>query len=91
MTTITGRTITGEHLQIDETKFVGCTLVRCVLGYSGGEISFDSTVIRNCSYVFFGHAERTVKLLQEVGLMPFIQHEWADFPAIHSCAPPDGH
>ena len=88
MTTIIGRTITGEHLQIDQTRFVGCTLVRCVLGYDGGEISFDSTILRNCSYVLFGQAERTVKLLQEGGLMPFIEQEWADLPAIRPSTPP---
>ena len=91
MTTIVGRTITGEHLHIDQTRFVGCTLVRCVLGYDGGEISFDSTIIRNCSYVFFGQAERTVRLLQEVGLMPFIAQEWTDFPAMCPSTPPDDH
>jgi len=52
VTRIIGSTITGEHLQIDETNFIGCTLVRCVLGYDGGGIPFDSTIIRNCSCVF---------------------------------------
>jgi hypothetical protein len=89
--TIIGRTVTGEYLQIDETRFVGCTLDRCVLGYNGGEISFDSTILRNCSYIFCGQAERTVKLLQEIGLMPYIEQEWATVPVSQPFTPPDGH
>ena len=78
MTTIEGRTIVGEHLMIDGTRFIGCTLIGCVLGYEGGEIFFDSTRLRDCRYVFFGPSERTVHLLQEVGLMPYVKEEWGE-------------
>jgi hypothetical protein len=79
VTTISGQTIKGEDLQIDDTAYVGCTLINCVLNYQGGAVVLDSTVLRNCKYVFYGPARRTVELLQQVGIMPFVEEEWCEF------------
>ena len=82
MTIVRGRTITEQELQIDDKIFVGCTLIRCNLGYGGGPVAFESTLLRNCKYTFFGQARATVQFLQEVGLMPYIQEEWGEFPSV---------
>ncbi len=73
-------TFRDQTVALDNKTFVGCTLVNCVLEYSGGPVTFDSTLFRNCRYIFYGQARSTVLFLQEVGLMPFAPAEWGEFP-----------
>jgi len=79
MRTIESQTITDECLSIDDTIFIQCKLINCVLEYSGSPVVFELTQMKNCRYVFFGRAKSTVHFLQGVGLMNFVPSEWGDF------------
>lgn len=79
MHTIQNQTIEGEKLRIDDTRYSDCLLIDCTLEYSGGPVAFERTQVRNCQYVFFGQARRTVHFLQGFGLLPNAPHEWAEF------------
>ncbi len=80
MEVIEDREIRGESLTIDDKNFVRCTLVECILEYSGRPVVFDRTHLRRCRYVFFGKARSTVQFLQGVGLMEGLAGEWGEFP-----------
>ena len=82
MRIIQGQTIESESLQIDDTAFVDCTLIDCILEYSGHSVSFDKTTMHGCRYVFYGMAKRTVQFLQNTGLMPYDPAQWGDFTAV---------
>jgi hypothetical protein len=77
--TVNRLTIQGESVEIDSKHFVDCTLVDCVLEYSGGDVIFERTEMRGCRHVFFGRARQTLHYLQGVGLMPYSPSEWAEF------------
>ena len=80
MRQIQGETIEGQVLAIDDKEFIDCTLVDCVLEYSGRPVSFTRTHMRGCRYVFFGSARSTVHFLQGVGLLSNAPGEWSEFP-----------
>jgi hypothetical protein len=69
VTILRNKTITGEVMMIDDTNFVDCILIDCVLEYGGGPVMFERTQMQGCSYVFFGSARGFVQFLQSVGLM----------------------
>jgi hypothetical protein len=60
MEEIRRQTIKGKYLSIDEKGFIDCTLIDCILEYSGGPVSFHRTRFQRCRYVFVGRAKRTV-------------------------------
>lgn len=69
MKIISGLTITGEVVDLDEKHFIDCTLHGCSLVYLGGGVVFERTHITACKYKFGGHAGRTIELLKVVGLL----------------------
>ena len=84
MEVIQDQLIEDQAVIIDKKEFRDCTLVRCVLEYSGGSVIFERTKFQNCTYVFFGPARGTVHFLQSVGLMPYQPSDWGEFPdAVH--------
>ena len=82
MEIVRGKTLDSVSVVIDETTFVDCTLVDCILEYSGGPVAFKRTQMRGCRYVFFGQARATVHFLQSVGLMDYHPLEWGEFPVV---------
>jgi hypothetical protein len=64
MEVISGLTIKDECVAIDDKHFIDCTLINCILEYSGSDVAFDATRIRGCRYVFFGRARQTLQFLQ---------------------------
>ena len=74
-----GRTIRDTRVCIDNKSFVQCTLTNCTLEYRGDPVSFHSSHLSQCKYVFLGPAKRTVIFLQQTGLMPFDPTEWGEF------------
>lgn len=78
METIIGHTIHNTVVRIDNKSFVNCDLSGCTLEYAGEPVSFQVTRLRNCRYIFFGAAKRTVVFLQETGLMPFDERDWGE-------------
>lgn len=80
MELLQGLTLRGRTLDLDGKKFVGCTFIDCVLQYSGGPVAFELSRFRGCRYVFYGSARNTVHFLQEVGLLPYLESDWGEFP-----------
>ena len=80
MEIIQRQTIRGESIEIDDKSFVDCTLIDCILEYSGHPVNFERTCFQGCRYVFFGRARRTVHFLQGAGLMTFNPADWGEFP-----------
>ena len=78
MDTLRHLTFQNETVPLDEKHFVDCTLYNCILEYRGGPVILERTHLRGCQYVFFGQAQMTIRLLQNVGLMPFDVHAWAE-------------
>ena len=76
---VSGLTIEGEAFALDGKHIIDCTLVNCVLEYSGGEVVLERTQLRGCRHVFYGQARLTLHYLQGVGLMPHVPSEWGEF------------
>ena len=79
MEIINGLIIENQSIAIDDKHFIDCTLVNCILEYSGTNVAFESTQLRGCRYVFHGRARQTLQFLQGVGLMAFNPQEWGEF------------
>ncbi|ADW69046.1 hypothetical protein AciX9_2001 [Granulicella tundricola MP5ACTX9] len=62
--TITGQSFTRVSIHIDGKRFVDCTFTRCMLGYSGGEVEFKGTILKDCKYLLYGAAREPVFDLQ---------------------------
>lgn len=80
MEIIVGATISGESVSLDGKHFIGCTLVNCLLCYSGQNVIFERTALKGCRHVFYGRARQTVHYLQNVGLMEHEVGTWAELP-----------
>ena len=80
MDVIRNETLQDRRLPLDGKSFVNCSLVGCVLEYSGGPVNFEHTVFRSCKYVFFGPARATVHFMQAIGLANDEADMWAEFP-----------
>lgn len=80
MKLIEGRTIENEYVDLDGKQFRDCTLINCLLRYSGEPVIFESSRLESCRYVFFGPARATVHFLQAVGLLSMSTGEWGEYP-----------
>ncbi len=76
---VVGLTIENESVEIDDKHFIDCTLVNCILEYSGRAVAFERTHMRGCRHVFFGQARRTLHYLQNTGLMPYAPADWGEY------------
>jgi hypothetical protein len=79
METIEGRTIENEYVDLDDKKFTDCTLIDCLLRYSGKPVIFERSRLESCRYVFFGPARATVHFLEAVGMLPG-SPDWGEYP-----------
>ena len=59
----------NQHLVLDDGVFVNCTFKNCSLEYSGGNVYVQNCQGEGCQLVWRGAAQRTVILLQGLGLM----------------------
>lgn|GEM_PF-288569 len=59
----------NQHVILDEGVFVNCTFKNCSLEYSGGDVYVQNCQGEGCQLVWRGAAQRTVQLLQGLGLM----------------------
>jgi len=59
----------NQHLVLDEGVFINCTFRNCSLEYSGGDVYVQNCQGEGCQLVWRGPAQRTVILLQALGLM----------------------
>ncbi len=78
MKMLVGETLSGESVEIDGKHFVDCTLIDCVLDYSGFPYIMERTSLRGCRYLFYGQARGTVHFLQDVGLLGSASTDWGE-------------
>ncbi len=58
----------GVHFVLDNTVLIECVFTNCSLEYSGGDVYVQNCRGENCEFVWRDAAERTIKLLQGLGL-----------------------
>ncbi|TAM80407.1 MAG: hypothetical protein EPN47_15920 [Acidobacteria bacterium] len=59
----------GKHVVLDEGVFIDCTFKNCSLEYSGSDVYVQNCQAENCQLVWRDAAQRTVGLLQGLGLI----------------------
>ncbi len=63
------KTFENQHVVLDDGVFINCTFKNCSLEYSGGDVYVQNCQGEGCQLVWRGAAQRTVFLLQGLGLM----------------------
>jgi hypothetical protein len=63
------KTFENQHIVLDEAVFINCVFKNCSLEYSGGDVYVQNCQGEGCQLVWRGAAQRTVFLLQGLGLM----------------------
>ncbi len=69
MTRHEGKVFESEHVILDEGVYVNCKFKNCSLEYSGGDVYVQNCQGEGCQLIWRGPAQRTVLLLQSLGLM----------------------
>ncbi len=59
----------NQHVVLDDGVYVNCTFKNCSLEYAGGDVYVQNCTGEGCQLVWRGAAQRTVFLLQGLGLM----------------------
>jgi hypothetical protein len=59
----------NSHVILDDGVYVNCKFKNCSLEYSGGDVYVQNCQGEGCQLVWRGAAQRTVLLLQGLGLM----------------------
>jgi len=62
-------TFEKRHVVLDDGIFINCTFKNCSLEYSGGDVYVQNCQGDGCQLIWRGAAQRTVFLLQALGLM----------------------
>ena len=63
------KTFENQHVLLDDGVFINCTFKNCSLEFSGGDVYVQNCQGEGCQLVWRGAAQRTVILLQALGLM----------------------
>lgn len=69
MTRYESKIFENQHLVLDDGVFINCTFRNCSLEYSGDDVYVQNCQGEGCQLVWRGAAQRTVLLLQGLGLM----------------------
>jgi hypothetical protein len=64
-----GKTFESQNVVLDEGVFINCIFKNCSLEYSGGDVYVQNCQGDGCQLIWRGAAQRTVFLLQGLGLM----------------------
>jgi len=59
----------SKHVVLDDGVYIDCIFKNCSLEYSGGDTYVQNCRGENCQLVWRGAAQRTVALLQGLGLI----------------------
>jgi len=69
-------TFRDETVCLDDKHFMDCSLLRCVLDYSGEELMIERTEIHGCRLKLNGAAGRTLNFLQCMGYTQDVDGLW---------------
>jgi hypothetical protein len=69
MSRFVGQTFENDHVVLDNRVFINCIFKNCSLEYSGGDVYVQNCQGEGCQLIWRGPAQRTVYLLQGLGLM----------------------
>jgi hypothetical protein len=69
MTRNENKTFENEHIVLDEGVFINCVFKNCSLEYAGGDVYVQNCQGDGCQLIWRGAAQRTIFLLQGLGLM----------------------
>ena len=69
MTRHENTTFESQHVVLDEGVFINCIFKNCSLEYSGADVYVQNCQGDGCQLVWRGAAQRTIFLLQGLGLM----------------------
>lgn len=69
MTRYDSKTFENQNVVLDEGVFINCVFKNCSLEYSGGDVYVQNCQGDGCQLIWRGAAQRTVALLQGLGLM----------------------
>jgi len=64
-----GKTFENQHVVLDDGVFINCVFKNCSLEYAGGDVYVQNCQGEGCQLVWRDAAQRTVFLLQGLGLM----------------------
>jgi hypothetical protein len=64
-----GKTFENQHLVLDDGVFINCVFKNCSLEYAGGDVYVQNCQGEGCQLIWRSAAQRTVFLLQGLGLM----------------------
>ncbi len=64
-----GKTFESQHVVLDDGVFINCKFKNCSLEYSGGDVLVQNCQGDGCQLVWRGPAQRTVLLLQGLGML----------------------
>lgn len=70
MAVFTGKTYTGDTINLDRDSYRNCLFVECVLVYGGETPVGEPLKTRGCTFELTGSAKRTLNFLQ-VNSIPF--------------------
>jgi hypothetical protein len=70
MTRYSNKVFEEQHVVLDEGVFINCTFKNCTLEYSGADVYVQNCQGEGCQLIWRAAAQRTVFLLQGLGLMP---------------------
>jgi hypothetical protein len=59
----------NQHVVLDDGVYVNCKFKNCSLEYSGGDVYVQNCQGEGCQLIWRGAAQRTVLLLQGLGMM----------------------
>ncbi len=79
METIQNQTIESESFAIDDICFINCTIINCILEYSGGPVMFNRTRLQRCRYVFSAAPDAPSNSFRKQTSCPTIQQSGAPF------------
>ena len=63
------QTFENQHIVLDDGVFINCIFKNCSLEYSGGDVYVQNCQGDGCQLVWRSAAQRTIFLLQGLGLM----------------------
>ena len=69
MNRIENKTFENQHVVLDDGVFINCQFKNCSLEYSGGDVYVQNCQGESCQLVWRGAAQRTIFLLQGLGLL----------------------